>query len=115
MQYALGGPHSLPLTEKREGNEHWEEENRFFTQPGVKNSALGLYVLCLYRSCKQGMCYGLFPFCHNDCLLDSLEHAADMSALIRRCVLGLQDPAQGVLWQCLSPNSEVWKTEGSEG
>lgn len=68
----------------------------------------------LYTSYKQSTCYSLFPFCHNDCLLDSLQHAADMTALIHHSVLDLQDPAQGMLWQCLSLNSEVWKTKGSE-
>lgn len=40
MQYTFGGPHSLPLSEKREGNVQWEEENHLVTQPGFKNSVL---------------------------------------------------------------------------
>lgn len=101
-------------TDQEEGIQCTVRRKPSLTQPGVKNSVLGLYLLCLYSNCKQGTCYGSFPFCHDDCLLDSLEHTTDMSALIHHGVLGLQDPAQGVLWQCLSLNSEVWKTERSE-
>lgn len=83
-------------------------------QHGVKDSVLGLCLLSLCSCCKQGTRYGSFPCCQDDCLLDSPEHVADTGALIHHRVLAPQDPAQGLLWQVLSPNSEVWKTEGSE-
>lgn len=54
------------------------------------------------------------PLCHDGCLLDSPEHTADTSALIHHGGLGPQGPGQGLLWQLLSPDSEDWKTEGSE-